>query len=87
MSRPVRGAWIETVTAYDSHNWGCSRAPCGARGLKLAAHEHHDGAEPSRPVRGAWIETKTASSKIGWGYRRAPCGARGLKPELRNQID
>ena len=34
MSRPVRGAWIETSKAIVLDYTADGRAPCGARGLK-----------------------------------------------------
>ena len=36
---------------------GTSRAPCGARGLKLLGLLSREVDSGSRPVRGAWIET------------------------------
>ena len=35
MSRPVRGAWIETSHGLCGVRHIMGRAPCGARGLKL----------------------------------------------------
>ena len=57
LSRPVRGAWIETVGYYIGVRKGNRRAPCGARGLKPATAASALWDEASRPVRGAWIET------------------------------
>ena len=57
MSRPVRGAWIETQASYVSMSVSYRRAPCGARGLKRATKTRDIPIRLSRPVRGAWIET------------------------------
>ena len=57
MSRPVRGAWIETARGRFSGRRSIRRAPYGARGLKHRQLPHLGDAGMSRPVRGAWIET------------------------------
>jgi len=52
MSRPARGAWIETVPLYCFAPTASGRVPRGARGLKQAVHcSHPDSA--SRVPRGA----------------------------------
>ena len=57
MSRPVRGAWIETRAEAFGCVSAASRVPYGARGLKHGKQEGICGGCESRPVRGAWIET------------------------------
>ena len=56
-----------------------SRAPHGARGLKLNAAGRLIGESESRPTRGAWIETFMIARQHKKRTRRAPHGARGLK--------
>ena len=55
-----------------------SRAPHGARGLKLPCRQKIKAQLASRPARGAWIETMYPVP-LRDTYRRAPHGARGLK--------
>ena len=56
-----------------------SRAPYGARGLKLYIRVPLEVVVRSRPVWGAWIEIRRIlRGPIQW-RRRAPYGARGLK--------
>ena len=56
-SRPVRGAWIETLAAGSDRGELIRRAPSGARGLKPGLPVLPVALRVSRPVRGAWIET------------------------------
>ena len=57
MSRPARGAWIETQSVVASSRTLTRRAPRGARGLKLVQKPNRELEWLSRPARGAWIET------------------------------
>src|SRR3989339_4825 len=84
MSRPARGAWIETTIARECRCRIRSRAPHGARGLKLSGGQWYDRQYRSRPARGAWIETVPLSGSIetGWGSRPA----RGAWIETRNLL-
>src|SRR5208337_827795 len=79
MSRPVRGAWIETLPFLSRAASFSCRAPYGARGLKPPWCAASPGMQASRPVRGAWIETRVARRNDGPIRGRAPYGARGLK--------
>ena len=58
-----------------------SRAPHGARGLKLLRSTHRTLLRKSRPAWGAWIETLLPFLKRVKKSSRAPHGARGLKPQ------
>ena len=62
-----------------SFNDAASRAPYGARGLKLEHPKALGEVFQSRPVWGAWIEIERIIESIGIVMRRAPYGARGLK--------
>ena len=62
-----------------------SRAPHGARGLKLTVSSLYLLLVLSRPARGAWIEM-TFSRVYHLGHEsRAPHGARGLKYRQKEQ--
>ncbi len=82
MSRPARGAWIETFSFFISYLLDLCRAPHGARGLKPGQIRDHCIPQVSRPARGAWIETHRYKADIFWLSRRAPHGARGLKHDV-----
>src|SRR5208337_1320004 len=82
MSRPVRGAWIETLPFLSRAASFSCRAPYGARGLKPPWCAASPGMQASRPVRGAWIETPPLVLSCHYRGSRAPYGARGLKPRL-----
>ena len=58
-----------------------SRAPHGARGLKLKLIYFRNAILWSRSAWGAWIETPDSSFMIDAQPSRAPHGARGLKPD------
>ena len=84
-SRPVWGAWIEIMSA----SGGCgraSRAPYGARGLKLRLISRIVLSAMSRPVWGAWIEIpRRREGRTGY-HSRAPYGARGLKSRREGRL-
>ncbi len=75
LSRPARGAWIETCFVPARTAACSSRAPRGARGLKLPRLRARTGESPSRPARGAWIETSFAPTEIGPIVSRPARGA------------
>ena len=56
VSRPVWGAWIEIAVMPSGNFSRLSRAPYGARGLKLLLQPGRPCCLWSRPVWGAWIE-------------------------------
>ena len=56
LSRPVWGAWIEILMKLVLYGIIVSRAPYGARGLKLSLVKVVLMMVESRPVWGAWIE-------------------------------
>ena len=56
-----------------------SRAPYGARGLKLLWLLNGGVSSESRPVWGAWIEIPLRMGPLLPAISRAPYGARGLK--------
>ena len=58
-----------------------SRAPYGARGLKLYIRVPLEVVVRSRPVWGAWIEIRGYAARERRRDSRAPYGARGLKSE------
>ncbi len=58
LSRPARGAWIETLLAKPGIKERIGRAPRGARGLKPSFCYVCHRRSMSRPARGAWIETR-----------------------------
>ena len=64
LSRPAWGAWIETPRRAHGGRYPCSRAPHGARGLKLLHRLHHRHRLQSRPARGAWIETEKLGGEL-----------------------
>ena len=57
VSRPARGARIETGRQAEGQYRQRSRAPHGARGSKLPGSGGNNGGRRSRPARGARIET------------------------------
>ena len=79
----VAGNTHEYVAKKGNCDFFCSRAPHGARGLKLCWPMVKLGNETSRPARGAWIETHEKTTREDDAKRRAPHGARGLKPSCR----
>ena len=81
LSRPVRGAWIETSQTRIPPSPVLSRPVRGAW-IETTTEPAHKSIASSRPVRGAWIETPVGPA-YGPFPGRAPYGARGLKPEPR----
>ena len=70
-SRPVWGAWIEIAKSTESSSNDLSRAPYGARGLKLVCGVVLLSGPGSRPVWGAWIEITELSANT-WPTFVAP---------------
>ena len=64
VSRPTRGAWIETTEATTKILEDMGRAPHGARGLKQVKGRLGEKAGGSRPTRGAWIETVSCARRL-----------------------
>ena len=64
MSRPSRGAWIETYFQHLSILQFARRALRGARGLKQGYGKHSGRTLGSRPSRGAWIETTASVARL-----------------------
>ena len=56
MSRPARGAWIETIAEVQVRKTVQSRPARGAW-IETSAAPSPNPAKRSRPARGAWIET------------------------------
>ena len=63
-SRPAWGAWIEIHPNDFALYKLASRAPHGARGLKLVSRWLLNSYTPSRPARGAWIEISAPLSML-----------------------
>ena len=81
-SRPARGAWIEMVVREVTERAEKSRAPHGARGLKLCLFPLTALPCWSRPARGAWIEIGSfaAGPVVTWSRP-----ARGAWIEIENE--
>ena len=56
LSLPVRGAWVEILSANSITAGTLCRSPCGERGLKSFVQVDAGDFAGSLPVRGAWVE-------------------------------
>ena len=81
LSRPSRGAWIETRGERRRRRTLRSRPSRGAW-IETPATTTLPSDRPSRPSRGAWIETSAWTIWRQWWRRRALHGARGLKQRV-----
>ena len=76
---PHAGAWIETVTAPETHASESESRPTRARGLKRQIRSVRRQRPVVAPHAGAWIETMARSLIAGGIFRSRPTRARGLK--------
>ena len=71
MSRPTRGAWIEIRIKDKQTELDRSRAPHGARGLKLVGSVVGETDRGSRPTRGVQRILVRHLERTKYGPRRA----------------